>query len=111
MKVETAELLSIFPSGEVDEWLEVEVGWPIRDAELVDADGIVIRELARRRERRSTPTVARSSSCRTSTAHSRRLCASAGSSPARSRGSTTSGIRTTGRIRRITRPGSCGRSR
>jgi effector-binding domain-containing protein len=38
--------LSIFPSGEVDEWLEVEVGWPIRDAELEDADGIVIRELA-----------------------------------------------------------------
>ena len=36
---------AIFPSGETDEWIEVEVGWPILDAEVRDADGITIREL------------------------------------------------------------------
>ena len=36
---------SIFPGGEIDDSLEVEVGWPILDAELEEEDGIEIREL------------------------------------------------------------------
>ena len=37
--------LAIFLGNGIDEWLDVEVGWPIADAELEVADGIAIREL------------------------------------------------------------------
>jgi DNA-binding transcriptional MerR regulator len=36
---------SIFLAAEEDEWLDVDVGWPILDAEIEEADGIVVREL------------------------------------------------------------------
>jgi DNA-binding transcriptional MerR regulator/effector-binding domain-containing protein len=37
--------LSIFLGAGIDEWLDVEVGWPIGDAALEGSDGIVVREL------------------------------------------------------------------
>ena len=37
--------LTIFLGNGIDEWLDVEVGWPIADAGLDVADGIEIREL------------------------------------------------------------------
>ena len=37
--------LTIFLGNGIDEWLDVEVGWPIRDADLEAADGVSIREL------------------------------------------------------------------
>jgi DNA-binding transcriptional MerR regulator/effector-binding domain-containing protein len=37
--------LAIFPDPGIDEWLEVEVGWPIADADPDWSDGIVLREL------------------------------------------------------------------
>src|SRR5262249_40060974 len=37
--------LTIFVGPGIDEWLDVEVGWPIADADLEAADGIVLREL------------------------------------------------------------------
>ena len=37
--------LTIFLDPGIDEWLDVEVGWPIADADLEAADGIVLREL------------------------------------------------------------------
>jgi DNA-binding transcriptional MerR regulator/effector-binding domain-containing protein len=37
--------LAIFLGPGIDEWLDVEVGWPIGDAELDESDGIVVREL------------------------------------------------------------------
>jgi DNA-binding transcriptional MerR regulator/effector-binding domain-containing protein len=37
--------LAIFPNPGIDEWLDVEVGWPIADAELEGSEGIVVREL------------------------------------------------------------------
>jgi hypothetical protein len=38
--------LTIFLGNGIDEWLDVEVGWPIAEAEVEAADGVVIRELA-----------------------------------------------------------------
>src|SRR5262245_63865283 len=37
--------LTIFLGNGIDEWLDVEVGWPIPDAELDGSDGVVVREL------------------------------------------------------------------
>ena len=37
--------LAIFPGTGIDEWIDVEVGWPIADAELDESDGIAVREL------------------------------------------------------------------
>jgi DNA-binding transcriptional MerR regulator len=37
--------VTIFLGNGIDEWLDVEVGWPIADADLDVADGIAIREL------------------------------------------------------------------
>ena len=37
--------LTIFLGPGIDEWLDVEVGWPIADADLEESDGIVVREL------------------------------------------------------------------
>ena len=37
--------LTIFLGPGIDEWLDVEVGWPIADAELEGSEGIVLREL------------------------------------------------------------------
>jgi DNA-binding transcriptional MerR regulator/effector-binding domain-containing protein len=37
--------LSIFLGPGIDEWLDVEVGWPIADADLEGSEGIALREL------------------------------------------------------------------
>jgi effector-binding domain-containing protein len=37
--------LTIFHGPGIDEWLDVEVGWPIAAADLPESDGIVVREL------------------------------------------------------------------
>jgi DNA-binding transcriptional MerR regulator/effector-binding domain-containing protein len=37
--------LTIFLGPDFDEWLDVEVGWPIADTDLEGSDGIVVREL------------------------------------------------------------------
>lgn len=37
--------LTIFLGVGIDEWLDVEVGWPIGDAQVEEAEGLVIREL------------------------------------------------------------------
>jgi DNA-binding transcriptional MerR regulator/effector-binding domain-containing protein len=37
--------LTIFLGSGIDEWLDVEVGWPIADAALEGSDGIVVRQL------------------------------------------------------------------
>jgi DNA-binding transcriptional MerR regulator len=37
--------VTIFLGPGLDEWLDVEVGWPIADADLDGSDGIVVREL------------------------------------------------------------------
>jgi len=43
--------LAIFLGPGIDEWLDVEVGWPIADADLEGSEGIVLREIP------STPAV------------------------------------------------------
>src|SRR5262245_21770804 len=37
--------LAIFAGIGIDEWFDIEVGWPIADAEVVESDGVVVREL------------------------------------------------------------------
>jgi DNA-binding transcriptional MerR regulator len=37
--------LTIFLGNGIDEWLDVEVGWPLAGAELEEADGVVLRAL------------------------------------------------------------------
>src|SRR5262249_10352561 len=37
--------LTVVPGNGIDEWFDVEVGWPIGAAHIEEADGVVVREL------------------------------------------------------------------